>query len=306
MPVTPRADPQATAAQVNVLTPAVVALFASIASQAALIAALLYFFGRTHTNAFYGYFGVDSNSLGFANTDYVLRSLNTTLPPVIASALAILAILAFAKHVDRIANLIQERPWLKRTTAIVMGIVIVLCVVIVVNGISDLDTASYSRGYPIAIAVLGIAVAVGMGRRLLGRSADQDPHRTWSMTVAAFALAGVLWVTDLYAAADGEREARDTAHTLLSQTSIEFVLYSANRLALDSPPPDDIPPPAPLTKEGNRYHFRYSGLRLLIRTPREYVILPARWRKGSDPVIIVPVDDSTRFDVIPHCVEPHC
>ena len=42
-----------------------------------------------------------------------------------------------------------------------------------------------------------------------------------------------------------------------------------------------------------------SNLRLLIRTPSEYILLSAEWRKGRDPVIVVPVDDSIRFDVIP-------
>jgi hypothetical protein len=116
------------------------------------------------------------------------------------------------------------------------------------------------------------------------------------MTVAAFALAGVLWVTDLYVAADGNREGQDRANALRSPTSSDFVLYSANRLAITAPGIKSDP----ITTEGTRYRFQYSGLRLLIRTPHEYIIRPAYWQKGRDHVIIVPVDDSTRFDVILH------
>ena len=71
--------------------PAIVTVFTSIASQAALITALLYFFGRVHMSAMYNYFGVDANSLGFSTSDYVINSLNATLPPVMLCALAILS-----------------------------------------------------------------------------------------------------------------------------------------------------------------------------------------------------------------------
>jgi hypothetical protein len=292
-----KAPPTSPGAAIQLLTPAVVAVFTSIASQAALITALLYFFGRVRTSAKYGYFGVDTNSLGFSTSDYVIRSLNATLPPVIVCALAILAVLAIAKHLDRAVDFTQQRPRIKRATLIATAVVILACVLVIVNGISNLRTASYSRGYPLPIAVLGIAAAVGMGRRLLAPNAHptHSTHRLWSMAVAAFALAGVLWITDIYAAADGNREGRDTANTLRSPTSTDFVLYSVDRLLISGPGVQS----SPITTPDSRYHVQYSGLRLLVRTAREYVILPAAWQPG-DPVIVLPVDDSTRFDLIPH------
>lgn len=282
----------------KVLTPAAVAVFTAIASQAALITALLYFFGRVRTSALYNYFGLNASSLGLSTSDYVIGSLNATLPPVIVCALAILAVLAATQHLDQAGDFIQQRPRIKRMTVIVTAVIIVACLVIVVNGIFPLPTAAYSRGYPLPVAVLGIAAAVGMGRRLLSASArsDHTTDRWWSMTIAAFALAGVLWITDLFAAADGHREGRDIANTLRSPTSSDFVLFSVERLAISGPgiQSDEI------TTEGSRYRFQYSGLRLLVQTPREYIILPAYWQKGRDRVIVIPVDDSTRFDMIPH------
>ena len=297
MPVEPEEAQDTTpAAATQALTPAIVTVFTSIASQAALITALLYFFGRVHMSAMYNYFGLDANSLGFSTSDYVINSLNATLPPVVLCALAILSVLTLVKHLDRTVNLIQQRPRIKRLTVIVTVVVVVACLIIVLNGISNLPTASYSRGYPLPIAVLGLAAAVGMGRRLLAPSSGRTTDPLWSMMVAAFALAGVLWVTDIYVGADGTREGRDRANTLRSPTSSDFVLYSANRLAIAGPGIQADP----ITTDGNRYRFQYSGLRLLIRTPREYVILPAYWQKGRDHVIVMPVDDSTRFDLVPH------
>jgi hypothetical protein len=287
----------APAAKIQVLTPALVAVFTSIASQAALITALLYFYGRVRTGAFYGYFGVGTDALGFSTSDYVIRSLNATLPPVIVCALAILAVLAIARNLSQAVDFIQERPRLKRATVVVIAVVIVVCVAIVVNGIVHWRYTSYSRGYPMPIAVIGIAAAVGVGRRLVlpGTRSPDSTDRMWWMAVAAFALAGVLWIADLYAGGDGVRDARETVNGLQSATSTQFVLYSAERLLISGTgvQPNVIDTP------GSRYHFQYSNLRLLFRTPNEYILLPAEWKKGRDPVIVVPVDGSIRFDVIP-------
>jgi hypothetical protein len=296
------ADPETSpwptrAATIQVLTPALVAVFTTIASQAALITALLYFYGRVRTGAYYGYFGIGTNALGLSTSDYVIGSLNATLPPVIVCALAILAILAISKHLDRAVDFIRSRPRLNRATVILIAAVLVVCVVVLVNGIVPWRYVSYSRGYPMPIAVIGIAAVVGVGRRVLLPTTrwPSSTDRVWSMAVATFALAGVLWIADLYAGADGIDGARDFAKTLQSPTSTQFVLYSTERLlisgmgvrtnVIDSP--------------GSRYHFQYSNLRVLVRTPDELIILAAEWQKGRDPVIVVPVDDSIRFDVIP-------
>jgi len=289
--------PPAPAATIHVLTPALVAVFTSIASQAALITALLFFYGRVRTGAFYGYFGIGTHALAFSTSDYVIGSLNATLPPVIVCALAILAVLATARHLGQAVDFIQARPHLNRATVIAIAVVIVVCVAVLVNGIVPSSYTAYSRGYPMPIAVIGIAAAVGVGRRLLlpGTRWPDSTDRMWSMAVATFALAGVLWIADLYAGADGEREARDTANTLQSPTSTQFVLYSAERLLISGSgvQSNEIDTP------GSRYHFQYSNLRLLIRTPSAYILLSAEWQKGRDPVIVIPVDDSIRFDVIP-------
>lgn len=294
-----KAEPQnASAATAQVPTPAVVTVVTAVASQVALITALLYFFGRVHTEALYNYFGVDASSLEFSTSDYVIGSLTSTLPPVIVCALAILAILAAVRQLDRAVDFIQQRPIAKRVTITVTALAITACLIIILNGISSLPTASYSRGYPLPIGVVGLAAAVGMARRLFADRAHKghsgDP--LWSMMMAAFALAGVLWITDLYAAAEGNREGRDRAATLRSPTSSDFVLYSVDRLAITGPGVRDDP----ITAADNRYHFQYSGLRLLIHTPHQYIVLPAYWQKGRDHVIVIPVGDSTRFDVIPH------
>ena len=300
--------PTALAAAGQIRPPALVTVFTWIASQAVLIGALLYFFGQRYTGEVYKYFGLDTDSLGFSTSDYVIRSLNATLPPVVVCALAILIVLAIAKHLDRVIKFIQQRSCMKGATIVATVFVIIICSIVILNGILPLPTASWSRGYRLPIAVLGLAIAVATLLRLLGPSVStkpedgsvQDSNRTTglllSMMVALFALAAVLWGMDLYVKDAGDRKGRDIANTLRSATSSDFVLYSAKRLAISGTGIHSDP----ISQEDSRYHFQYSNLRLLMKTPHEYIILPAYWQKGRDHVIVIPIDDSTRFDLIPH------
>jgi hypothetical protein len=280
------------------LTPAVVTVFTTIASQAALIAALLYYFGRVHTNAVCAWFGVDMSTLGLSTTEYVVRSLNVSIPPVVLCALFVLVLLTGARHVDTAVKRVRDHPGWYRAAAIGTAVVIVMAVGVVLNGISSLSTNWISRGYPMPVAMLVLAVAVLVARRLFPRtdSAPSTTDRLWSLTLGAFVLAGVLWLITLYAAGDGNRAAREKADTLRSPTSNDLILLSENLLAIRGPGIQVDP----ITADGSRYRFQYSGLRLLFRTAHEFVVVPAEWQKGRDHVAFIPIDDSTRFDVVPH------
>jgi hypothetical protein len=280
------------------LTPAVVTVFTTVASQAALIAALLYYFGRVHTFALYGWFGVDAGMLGLSSTDYVVRSLESAITPVVLCALAVLALLTGARYIDSSIDRVRSRPAWYRTAAIVVITVIAVATVVILNGISDLDTAEETRGYPLPSAILILAAAVLLARRLFARggTAPTTADRLWSMTLGAFVLAGVLWLTSLYAAEQGAEAADERAETLRSATSSDFVLLSEKRLTITGP----NVLVDPITAEGSRYRFQYSGLRLLFRTAHEYVVVPAEWQKGRDHVAVIPIDGTMRFDVVPH------
>jgi hypothetical protein len=56
-----------------------------------LVIALAYWFGWTLTNARSRYFGIDSSTLGYSTTDYLLRSADTAFVPVAVILLAIFA-----------------------------------------------------------------------------------------------------------------------------------------------------------------------------------------------------------------------
>lgn len=277
-------------------------LITTVASQAALITALLYYFGWVRTRATFDFFGVDVSLLGFSTTDYVLRSLNSALRPLLVAGLVAVAALAARRPVlDLVDGFARDRTRRLRIIAF-LTIVAVALSMVVINGLSDFETARYTRGYPLPVAVLGVAASVAVARHLCvagtsarsAGAAPEAPVRIWALTLATLTLAGTVWGIALYAHQLGEQRAVQLAGQL--RTDAQVVLYSADRLAIDGP---GVVVDT-LTQDGSRYAYRYSGLRLLIRSDGRYLFVPAGWRKGADRVFVIDAEGSVRIDVIAH------
>jgi hypothetical protein len=74
------------------------------------------------------------------------------------------------------------------------------------------------------------------------------------------------------------------------------MLYSAERLSIDGPgvKVDEI------SQSGSKYHYQYSGIRLLARSEDKYLLLPKYWQPRRDRVFIIRDDGSIRIDVAVH------
>jgi len=59
-----------------------------VASQTALLTAVLFYFGWARTSTTFAYFGVDVSLLGFSTSDYLLRSVNSAFRPLLFVGLA--------------------------------------------------------------------------------------------------------------------------------------------------------------------------------------------------------------------------
>ncbi len=95
----------------------------------------------------------------------------------------------------------------------------------------------------------------------------------------------------MYAVQIGEQSAVSLANRIYSSPSV--LLYSTQRLAIAGPgvSADEI------TQTGLKYHFRYTGLRLLTRSGDRLFLIPVSWRKGRDLVYILRDTDDLRADV---------
>src|SRR4051812_4354994 len=67
-----------------------------LVSQTAVLAAFLFYLGWARTQAISAYFGIDNSLLGLTPADYILRSINVALRPLIV--LGILALVAMSIH----------------------------------------------------------------------------------------------------------------------------------------------------------------------------------------------------------------
>jgi len=92
---------------------------------------------------------------------------------------------------------------------------------------------------------------------------------------------GVFWAWGSYAATQGEMAARHVEDRLAFRTDVS--VFSAQRLGLTGPGirVDEI------GNESSLYRFRYTGLRMLLRSDDRYFLLPTAWQRGRDSVFVL-------------------
>jgi hypothetical protein len=79
----------------------------------------------------------------------------------------------------------------------------------------------------------------------------------------------------VYAQARGVREAAGVAATISRRPGV--TLYSARRLHLEGPSIRETEPGGP----DAAYRFRYSGLKLVVRSGGKWFLLPVNWTPGN-------------------------
>ena len=119
-----------------------------------------------------------------------------------------------------------------------------------------------------------------------------NPHpRAQVLVLLALGLLGVIWGVSLYAGQVGTAVATGLVADLPNRSAI--VIYSTERIAIAGAGVnvDEIGQP------GSKYHYQYSGLRLLVRSADKYLLLPVGWQRGRDRVFIIRDDEYIRIDV---------
>jgi hypothetical protein len=116
---------------------------------------------------------------------------------------------------------------------------------------------------------------------------DLDP-----LLVASLALIGVVvflsvfWATKDLARALGRGQARTLERSLARQPGA--TVYSERRLYL--------PGVHEAALSGGGYRFRYTGLRLLVRSGGRYLLIPDGWTHARGVALVLSDDDSMRVE----------
>jgi hypothetical protein len=271
-----------------------------------LLTGLLYYFGWLHAYYLFGYFGVNSTTLGFGTVDYLMRSVDALyIPLTVASIIALLALWGN----EALLPVLRAGPPKLRSRF--LGAVTVLGLALtVVGGALTLLIGGGGSGYaalaPVGFAsgvvVLGYAVHV---RRVLPRPGEKARAASgWAGTVE-WMITFLLVAISLFAAASdyaggvGVTRARQLVAELPSQPAV--VVYSQHDLDLPSIGITETRCASP----DAGYRYRYDGLVLVLESGGKYVLLPRQWtRDGQSPAILLAESDAIRLEFYPGTVAP--
>lgn len=258
-----------------------------------ILTALAFWFGWTLTNARSRYLGVDASVFGFSPTDYILRSADAVIVPVILICLAGLVWVSLLAGI----TVLLERPGMREPVRIGATITLALSLLGLVVALRAMFIG-FAPGthYLAAPLLLGVSATMAGTAASVLRRTSADPRmrlaRLWGRSgvvlTATIVVASVFWASTLYADALGRGRGRDIELQLERLPSVE--VYSAAPLGLATPVD-----PEPVD-DGGRYVVRYGGLRLLLKSGGSFFLLPDGWRSGDGPVIVLRDDGDLRLE----------
>jgi hypothetical protein len=280
---------------------------AQVVAPLSVLTALLFYFGYVSSHEEYLYFGLDVDTIGLSTQDYVMRSPQPLLTPLLV--LAVLAVVVAVVH-ERVRRRVQAlltgaqdaapeivaesrrrlQQGRKAARAVVLtGDAFLVAGVLLLAGFPVVGEWPY---HPLVTPLL---LAAGAGLALYGRriarslEPDQRPSVLVAVVLFLLLLTSVFWANATLAEWSGRGEARDVARHLDRLPAV--ILDTTERLHLTSPGVrESALPPA----EGQTFRYRYRDLRLLIQGEDRLFLVPETWN-ASNSTLVVPMDESVRL-----------
>ena len=268
--------------------------FGSVLGPTTLVTALAFYFGWERTNTLLGYFGVDSSLVAFSLQDYILRGIDGVFTPLVLIFSVVLAALALHTVV---ASALSGRHHLT-----VLSWLAVLAMIggtpLLIEGLSTaVQQPLLTLPYLTPPLSLGIGVAaIGYGAYVIrvakSSHSEVTPWLGYALSFSAFTLIALslFWATSVYAQTVGRGRAIALADGLSAQP--EVLVYSRARLGIAASGPVTE---AVTGDSETKYRYKYSGLRLLLKSGGKYFLLPADWKENGGTVIILADTDDIRI-----------
>lgn len=268
-----------------------------IIAPATAVTTLLFYFGYVSSRAQYDYFGVDVDTVGLTTEDYVMRSPQPLLVPMLVLTLLSAALVAGHTAVRRgMSDSARYREWFRRGVGV--GLVLVTTGVVllfVYPLISDWDY--YPLVTPLIFAVGGALMGYGltMLRRLPREPVNEEDDgiqtsRVVIVLIWVAVVAGVFWATATVAQWSGRGLGQEQARHLNDLPSV--ILHTKERLFL--PADSGVQErPLPQSSDQQEFRYRYWKLRLLIQGDGTMFLVPDTWSAGNT-TLLVPLDDNVR------------
>ncbi len=265
-------------------------LGSTVIAPATLLSTLLFYFGYVSSRAQYRYFGLDVDTVGLSTQDYVMRSPQALLVPLLALSLGgaglLLAHLAVRRH-----------PPGRRTARALLALATLLLlagVVLVVAYAPFGDWAWYPLATPLLLAagsagVLYTARLPGAPALLVPSGADGRGLRQGALGLTLVVIVACLfWATATVAEFSGLGNGMRTARHLDRLPPV--VLDTRERLFLTDGVVEESALPQ---QEGGVFRYRYRGLSLLVQGDDRMFLVPDRWTPSGSTVVVA-LDNQVR------------
>jgi hypothetical protein len=273
------------------------AVMGSVVAPAALVTALMYVFGLVHAYWFFQRFGVDYSVMGLTTQDYLLRSQDGLFVPLVAvaaSGLGLLWVWALvpARLVARAAPVVRRRL---APVCVVVGLALLACALV---GILAPHLTANLLGLPgsaLAGGVLLMTAASRLRRRSPAAGGRAGLGLPFPLAVAEWAAVfllvsvGLFWAVSDNAAGVGTLRANQVIEGLAAAPDV--TLSSERRLGLVLPGVDEQRCGDP---DGG-YGFRYRGLKLVVHSGGQLLLLPETWIDRDAPAVVLARTDSIRL-----------
>lgn len=277
-----------------------ISLATNVVAPVTVISALLFYFGYASSRAMYEYFGVDVDTIGLSTQDYIMRSPQPLLVPLVG--LLILGVLSLWLHAAVLDQLAKDSRRARvgaaaRVAAVAGGALLITGVVLVVLYPAVRRWGPYGVVVPLCVATGIVLLAYGrhvaaIANPRANESSNQSLRslrRLATALVVGAVAASVFWAAGTLAQWSGRGQAEELADRLHELPSV--ILDTKERLYVRNPLIEE----AVLSlEEGQTFRYRYRNLRLLIHGGGRVFLVPAEW-STSGTTLLVPLDGGIRI-----------
>jgi hypothetical protein len=266
---------------------------AGVVANAAVLTALLVYFGWVRISEQSRWLGLDESLFRVSTREYLLRSVRPVLILLIAVGAAGLLWVALDHWLaGRISARGVSDPAVRWTLRGLLAAVVL--VPLAVRLARPLWPATTFVAFPLALAAgLLLLLYVLRVRQRTGEDVPLSASRDVVVRASAALLTGICLFNAAanYAQVEGRRLALAFLDGLDQQPQV--VVYSAQHLHVDAPGAreEELPP------EQSAYLYRYVGLRLLEYTNDTFFLVSDEWTPGYGVVVVLP-DEAVRVEIV--------
>jgi hypothetical protein len=277
---------------------------ASVVAPLSVLTAVLFYFGYASSRAQFEYFGVDVDTIGLSTQDYVMRSPQALLTPLLVLVLIGVAVAVandvFRRRVhaarvastdadDAVAGQGRERlAELDRSFRRLELAGLAVGALLLFGYALLQDWTPYPLVTPLVMGIgAGLALWSGRIRGLIRPEAK--PRIGVVLALSLVLVTDVFWATATVAQWTGRGSARQLALHLDRLPTV--IVDTRERLNTVSPTIKESALPA---SAAQTFHYRYRGLHLLIQGKDRLFLVPGEW-SPSDFTMMLPMDGSVRL-----------